>query len=168
MPMEFHIQHSAIKGTPVISLNTVTRVVHIRLLARQIHNARTFPTAAATLPACLRRSLPTAAQLFSNPVAPCVMKVMRTWLLACGWLPDQPNDGWSGSVVILDHNDEPATSGHVSTWIRRLRLSWEQLLHLRHMLVLFEPSTPSLSSATESAIYSCQCGFGRHALILHL
>jgi L-alanine-DL-glutamate epimerase-like enolase superfamily enzyme len=45
--MEFQLQHRTVKGTPVVSLNTVTRVVHILLLARQIHNARTLPTAAA-------------------------------------------------------------------------------------------------------------------------
>jgi hypothetical protein len=98
MPMEFKLQHRAVKGMPVISLNTVTRVVHIQLLARQIHNARTLPTTATTLPARLRRSLPArlrrsrparfrrsltaAALLFSRPTAPCVMTVMRTLLLA--------------------------------------------------------------------------------------
>jgi hypothetical protein len=93
MPMEFQLQHSAVKGIPVVSLNTVTRVVHIRLLTRQIHNARTLPTAAATLPARLRRSLPNAALLFSSPTATCVTTVTRMQLLACGRLPDQPKDG---------------------------------------------------------------------------
>jgi hypothetical protein len=41
------LQHRTIKGTPVVSLNTVTSIVHIRLLARQIHNARTLPSATA-------------------------------------------------------------------------------------------------------------------------
>jgi hypothetical protein len=35
-------------------------------------------------------------------------------------------------------------------------------------LVLLEPLTPSLSSATKSAIYSCQCGLSRHALIVDI
>jgi hypothetical protein len=70
------------KGTPVVSLNTVARVIHIRLLARQIYNVRILPTAAATHPAHLRRSLPAAAPLFSSPTAPCVTAVTRMGLLA--------------------------------------------------------------------------------------
>jgi hypothetical protein len=91
--MKFQLLHRAIKGTPVVSLNTVTRVVHIRLLARQIHNARILPTTAATRPAHLRRSLPAAALLFSSPIAPCVTTVTRTQLLACGHTSGQPKDG---------------------------------------------------------------------------
>jgi hypothetical protein len=53
MPMEFQLLHRAVKGTPVVSLNTITHVVHIQLLARQIHNACILPTAAATRPARL-------------------------------------------------------------------------------------------------------------------
>jgi hypothetical protein len=34
VPMKFQLLHRAVKGTPVVSLNIVTRVVHIRLLAR--------------------------------------------------------------------------------------------------------------------------------------
>jgi hypothetical protein len=86
--MKFQLLHRAVMGTPVVSLNTVTSVVHIRLLARQIHNTRIHPTAAAGRPARLRRSLPTAALLFSSPTAPCVMTVMRTRLLACGRMSD--------------------------------------------------------------------------------
>jgi hypothetical protein len=78
--MEFQLQHRVVKGTPVVSLIAVTRAIHIRLLARQIHNARTLPTAAATLPARLRCSLPTAALLFSSPTALCVTTVTRTRL----------------------------------------------------------------------------------------
>jgi hypothetical protein len=145
--MEFQLQHRAVKGMPVVSLNTVTHAVHIRLLARQIHKARTLPTAAATLPARLYRSLPTAALLFSNPTAPCVTAVTRTWLLACGRLPDQPTDGWRESVdVIPHHDDEPAASSHEPTWIWPLRPSQEQLLHSWQSLVLLEPPTPSLLS----------------------
>jgi hypothetical protein len=100
-PMEFQLLHIAVKGTLVVSLNTVTRAVHIRLLTRQIHNARILPIAAATHPAHLRRSLPTrlrrslpaAAMLFSSPIAPCVTMVMRTQLLACGRMSGQPKDG---------------------------------------------------------------------------
>jgi hypothetical protein len=68
--MKFQLLHRAVKGTPLVSLNTVTRVVHIQLLAKQIHNARILPTAAATRPARLRRSLPAAALLFSSPTTP--------------------------------------------------------------------------------------------------
>jgi hypothetical protein len=99
--MQFQLLHRAVKGTQVVSLNTVTRAVHIRLLTRQIHNARTLPTATATLPtrllcslpARLRHSLPAAALLFSSPTAPCVTTVTRTRLLASGRLPNQPKDG---------------------------------------------------------------------------
>jgi hypothetical protein len=91
--MKFQLLHSAVKGMPVVSLNTVTRAVHIRLLARQIHNARILPTAAASRPARLRRSLPAAALLFSSRTATCVTMVTRTWLLACGRTSGQPKDG---------------------------------------------------------------------------
>jgi hypothetical protein len=68
------------------------RAVHIRLLARQIHNARILPTT-ATRPARLRRSLPSAALLFSSPTAPCMTTVMSMRLLACGRTSGQPKDG---------------------------------------------------------------------------
>jgi hypothetical protein len=148
--MKFQLLHRAVKGTPVVSLNTVTHTVHIRLLARQIHNARILPTAAANRPAHLRRSLLAAALLFSSPTALCVMMVTWTWLLACRRTSDQHKDGWRGSVdVVPDHNGEPATSGHQPTWIRPIRPSREQLLRWWQRLVLLEPPTPSLSSATK-------------------
>jgi hypothetical protein len=79
------------QGHAIVSLNTVTRAIHIQLLARQIHNTRTLPTTVATCPARLRRSLharlcrslPAVALLFSSPTAPYVTTVMRTRLLAC-------------------------------------------------------------------------------------
>jgi hypothetical protein len=132
VPMEFQLLHRAVKGTPVVSLNTVTRAVHIRLLARRIHNARILPTAVATRPACLRCSLPATALLFSSLTAPCMMTVTRTRLLACGRTSGQPKDGWRGSVdVVPSHNDEPSASGHEPTWIRSLRPSREQLHYSR-------------------------------------
>jgi hypothetical protein len=90
--MKFQLLHRAVKGTPVVSLNIVTRVVYIRLLARQIHNARILPTAAASRPACLRRSLPAAALLFSSPTATYVTTVTRTRLLVCRRTSSQPKD----------------------------------------------------------------------------
>jgi hypothetical protein len=120
-------------------------------------------------PARLCRSLAAAALLFFSPTAPCVTTMMRTRLLVCGCLSSQPKNGWCGSVdIIPGHDDEPAASGHESTCIRPLRPSREQLLHSRQRLVLLKPPTSSLSSATKSVIYSCQCGLGRHALIFHL
>jgi hypothetical protein len=107
--MKFQLLHKAIKGTLVVSLNTVMCTVHIQLLARQIHNARILPTDAASRPARLRRSLPAATLLFYSPTIPCVTTVMRTRLLACGRTSDQPKDGWRGSIdVVPDHDDEPA------------------------------------------------------------
>jgi hypothetical protein len=148
--MKFQLLHRAVKGTPVVSLNTVTCAIHIRLLSRQIHNARILPTTTATRPARLRCSLPTAALLFSSPTAPCVTTVTRTWLLVCGRTSGQPKDGWRGSIdVVPYHDDESATSGHEPLWIWPLQPSWEQLLHSRQRLVLLEPPTPSLSSATK-------------------
>jgi hypothetical protein len=107
--MKFQWPHRAVKGTPVVSLNTVTRAVHNRLLARQIHNTHNLPTAAASRPARLRCSLPAAALLFSSPTAPYVMTVTRTRLLPCRRTSHQPKDGWRGSVdVVPGHDDEPA------------------------------------------------------------
>jgi hypothetical protein len=108
--MKFQLLHKAVKGTRVVSLHTVTRTVHIRLLARQIHNARILPTTATSRPARLRRSLLAAALLFSSPTAPCVMTVTRMQLLACGRTSGQPKDGWRRSVdVVPSHDDEPAS-----------------------------------------------------------
>jgi hypothetical protein len=150
VPMKFQLLHRAVNGTLVVSLNTVTRVIHIQLLARQIHNVRILPTATATRPVFLRRSLPAAALLFFSPTAPCVTTVTRTRLLACGRTSGQPKDGWRGSVDIVHrHDDELAASAHEQTWIRPLRPSREQLLHSREKLVLLQPPTPSLSSATK-------------------
>jgi hypothetical protein len=152
--MKFQLLHRAVKGTPVVSLNTVTRVVHIQLLARQIHNASILPTVAATRPALLRRSLPAAALLFSSPTAPCVTTVMRTRLLTYGRTFGQSKDGWCGSVdVVPGHDDEPAASDHETTWIRTLRPSQEQLLHSRQRLVLLEPPTLSLSLLSATKIF---------------
>jgi hypothetical protein len=149
--MKLQLLHRAVKGMPVDSLNTVTRAVHIRLLARQIHNARILPTAAASRPARLRRSLPAAALLFSSPTAPCVTTVTRTRLLACGRTSGQPKDGWRGSVNVVPATTTslPAASGHEPPWIQPLRPSRERLLHSRQRLVLLEPPTPSLSSVTK-------------------
>jgi hypothetical protein len=149
--MKFQLLHRAVKGTPIVSLNTVTRAVHIRLLARLIHNARILPTTAASRPARLRRSLPTAGLLFSSPTAPCVTTVTRTRLLACGRTSGQPKDGWRGPVdVVLGHDDEPA--GRLRPWAAvdpAPPPSREELLHSRQRLVLLEHPMPSLSSATE-------------------
>jgi hypothetical protein len=148
--MKFQLLHRAAKSTLIVSLNTVTCAVYIRLLAGQIHNARILPTAAASRPARLHHSLPAATLLFSSPTAPCVTTVTRTRLLACGHTSGQPKDGWRRSIdVIPGHDDEPAASGHEPSWIRPLRPSWEQLVHSRQRLVLLEPPTPSLSSATK-------------------
>jgi hypothetical protein len=148
--MKFQLLHIAVKGTPLISLHTVTHAVHIRLLARQIHNACNFPTAAATRPARLRRSLPATALLFFSPTAPCMTMVTRMRLLVWRSTSGQPKDGWRGSVdVVPGHDDEPAALGHEPSWIRPLRPSREQLLYSRQRLVPLEPPMPSLSSATK-------------------
>jgi hypothetical protein len=152
--MKFQLLHRAVKGTPVVSLNTITRAVHIRLLAKQIHNARILPTATASRPARLRRSLSAAALLFSSPTAPYVTTVTWTRLLACGRTSGQPKDGWRRSVdVVPGHNDEPAGSGHEPPWIRPLRPSREQLLHSRQRLVLLEPQCPLSHRPPKSICY---------------
>jgi hypothetical protein len=169
VPMKFQLLHRAIKGTLVVSLNTVTRTVHIRLLARQIHNARILPTAAASRPARLRCSLPAVALLFSSPTTPCVTTVTRTQLLACGGTSGQPKDGWRRSVdVVPDHDYESAGS-------------------LKPQAVV-DPAPPTITRTTTSfatevspawtpnalslichqnwtAIYSCQCGLIRETCL---
>jgi hypothetical protein len=148
--MKFQLLHRAVKGTPVVSLNTVTRAVHIQLLARQIHNARILPIAASR-PTRLRRSLPTATLLFSSPTAPCMTTVTRTRLLACGHTSGQPKDGWRWSFdVVPDHDDEPAdrlrpraTVDSAPPTITRTTTSFATEVSLA-----WTP-TPSLSSATK-------------------
>jgi hypothetical protein len=89
---EIPIAAQTVKGMPVVSLNTVTRAIHIRLLARQVHNTRILPTAAASRPLAFTALSPRAALLFSSPTAPCVTTVTRTRLLACGGTSGQPKD----------------------------------------------------------------------------
>jgi hypothetical protein len=167
--MKFQLLHRAVKGTPVVSLNTVTRAVHIRLLARQIHNARVLPTAAASRPARLRRSLPAATLLFSSPTAPCVTTVTRTRLLVCGRTSVQPKDGWSGSVdVVPGHDDEPASRlrpraavDPAPPTITRTTTSFATEVSLA-----WTPNALSLiCHQNRSAIYSCQCGLIREACL---
>jgi hypothetical protein len=106
--MKFQLLHRAVKGTPVVLLNTVTCVVHIRLLARQIHNARILPTAAASRPALLCRSLPAAALVFSSPTAPYVTTVTKMRLLATLKMVDADLSMSSLATTI----SRPAVSGH--------------------------------------------------------
>jgi hypothetical protein len=159
--MKFRLLHRAVKGTPVVSLNTVTCAVHIRLFARQIHNARILPTAAASRPARLRRSLPAAALLFSSPTAPCVTTVTRTRLLVCRSTSGQPKDGWRGSVdVIPGHDDEStgrlrprAAVDPAPPTITRTTTSFSI-----EVSPAWTPNALSLiGHQNRSAIYSCQC-----------
>jgi hypothetical protein len=167
--MKFQLLHRAIKGTPVVSLNTVTRVVHIRHLARQIHNSRILPTAAASCPARLRRSFPTAALLFSSPTAPCVTTVTRTWLLACGRTSGQPKDGWRGSVdVVPGHDDKPV--GHLKPRAvvdpAPLTITRTTTSFATEVSHAWTPNTLSLiGHQNRSAIYSCQCGLIRETCL---
>jgi hypothetical protein len=167
--MKFQLLHRAIKGTLVVSLNTVTRVVHIRLLARQIHNTRILPTAATSRPARLRRSLPTATLLSSSPTAPCVTTVTSTRLLACGRTSGQTKDGWRGSVdVIPGHDNEPAgrlrpraAVDPAPPTITRTTTSFAT-----EVSPAWTPNALSLiGHQNRSAIYSCQCGLIRETCL---
>jgi hypothetical protein len=159
--MKFQLLHRAVKGTPVVSLNTVTCVVHIRLLARQIHNVCILPTAAATRLVRLRRSLPAAALLFSIPTAPYVMTVTRTRLLVCGRTSGQPKDGWRGSVdVVPGHDDEPAVDPAPPT-IMRTTTSFAT-----EVSPAWTPNALSLiGHQNRSAIHSCHCGLIRETCL---
>jgi hypothetical protein len=167
--MKFQLLHRAIKGTPVVSLNTVMCSVHIQLLARQIHNARILPTAAASRPARLRRSLPAAALLFSSPTAPYVTTVTRMRLLACGRTSGQPKDSWHESVdMVPDHDDEPAgrlrpraTVDSSPPTITRTTTSFATKVS-----PAWTPNALSLiGHQNRSAIYSCQCGLIRETCL---
>jgi hypothetical protein len=166
---EIPIATQSCQGHTIVSLNTITCIVHIRLLARQIHNARILPTAAASRPARLRRSLPAAALLFSSPTAPCVTKVTRTRLLACGCTSGQPKDGWRGSIdVVPGHDDEPvrhlrprATVDLAPPAITRTTTSFAT-----EVSPAWTPNALSLiSHQNRSAIYSCQCGLIRETCL---
>jgi hypothetical protein len=167
--MKFQLLHRAVKGTPIVSLNAITRAIHIRLLSRQIHNARILPTAAASCPARLRLSLPAAALLFSSPTAPCVTTVMRTQLLACGRTSGQPKDSWRGSVdVVPGHDDKPAgrlrlraTMDPAPPTITRTTTSF-----VTKVSPAWTPNALSLNGhQNRSAIYSCQCGLIRETCL---
>jgi hypothetical protein len=167
--MKFQLLHRAVKGMPVVSLNTVTRAVHIRLLARQIHNTLILATTAASRPARLRRSLPATALLFSSPTAPCVMTVMRTWLLACGRTSDQPKDGWHGSVdVVPGHDDEPACrlKPRAAVDPAPLTITRTTTSFTTEVSPAWTPNALSLiGHQNRSAIYSCQCGLIRETCL---
>jgi hypothetical protein len=146
--MKFQLLHRAVKGTPVISLNAVTHVVHIRLLVRQIHNTRILPTAAATRPSLLLRSLPVAALLFSSPIAPCVTTVMRRGY----WRADiRP-----ANLKTVDA--DPSTSSPATTTSRPPQATSRRG---------FGPSDHNALShrPPKSAIYSCQCGLIRETCL---
>jgi hypothetical protein len=143
--------------------------VHNRLLARQIHNTHNLPTAAASRPARLRRSLPAAALLFSSPTAPYVMTVTRTQLLACRRTSHQPKDGWRGSVdVIPGHDDEPAgrlrPRGAVNPappTIMRTTTSFATKVSPAWTL----NALSLIGHQNWSTIYSCQCGLIRETCL---
>jgi hypothetical protein len=151
VPTKFQLLHRAVKGMPVVSLNTVTCALHIRLLARQIHNVRILPTATASRPLTFAAlSLP---QPCSSPAPP--LPAWRWWRGRDYWRADvRPanlktvdTDPLTSSPATM--TSRAAASGHELPWIRPLRPCREQLLHSRQRLVLLEPPTPSLSSATE-------------------
>jgi hypothetical protein len=155
--MKFQLLHRAVKGAPVVSLNTVTRVVFIfgSSLDRSTTPAFSPPPPPLAPLAFAALSPP---QPCSSPAPP--LPAWRRWW-GCGyWRADvRPTNLKTidaGSVdVIPGHDDEPAASGHEPTWIRPLRPSREQLLHSRQRLVLLEP--PQLSHRPpKSTIYSCQ------------
>jgi hypothetical protein len=160
--MKFQLLHRAVKGTPIVSLNTVTRT---GLLARQIHNARILPTAAATRPARLRRSLPAAAVLFSSPTLPA----WRRWRGRGYWCSDvRP-----ANLKTVDV--DPSTSPRPRRQASRLRPRAD-----------VDPAPPTITRTTtsfatevspastpntlshrppKSAIYSCQCGLIRETCL---
>jgi hypothetical protein len=155
--MKLQLLHRAVNGTPGVSLNTVTRTVHIRLLA------------AASCPAHLRRSLPAAALLFSSPTAPCVKTVTRTRLLACGRTSDQPKDSWHGSVdVIPGHDDEPAgrLSPRAAMDLAPPTITRTTTSFTTEVSPAWTPNALSLTGhQNRSAIYSYQCGLTRETCL---
>jgi hypothetical protein len=167
--MKFQSLHRAVKGTPVVLLNTVTRVVHNRLLARQIHNARILPNVAACRSARLRRSLPAAAPLFSNPTAPCVTTVTRTRLLVCGHTSGQPKDSWRGSVdVVPGHDNESAGQLRPRTAVDPAppTITRTTTSFATEVSPAWTSNALSLiSNQNWSAIYSCQCGLIRETCL---
>jgi hypothetical protein len=167
--MKFQLLHRAVKGTLVVSLNTVAHAVHIRFLARQIHNARILPTATASRPARLRCSLPAAALLFSGPTAPYVTMVTRTRLLACRRTSRQPKDGWRGSIdAVPDHDDEPAGHLRPQAAVDPAPPTFTKTTtsFATEVSPAWTPNALSLiSHQNRSAIYSCQCGLIRETCL---
>jgi hypothetical protein len=73
--MKFQLLHRAVKGTPVVSLNTIMRTIHIRLLARQIKMPAFSPPPLPLAPlACTALSPP---QPYSSPAPP--LPAWRQW-----------------------------------------------------------------------------------------
>jgi hypothetical protein len=126
-----------------------------------------LPTAAATRPVRLHRSLPAAALLFSSLTAHCVTTVTRTRLLAYRRTSGQPKGGWRGSVnVVPCRDDEPAASCHEPPWIRPLRPSRTTTSFATEVSLAWTPNDLSLiGHQNQSAIYSCQCGLIRETYL---
>jgi hypothetical protein len=127
--MKFQLLHRTVKGTPVVSLNAVTRAVHIRLLARQIHNARIHPPPPPLTPLAFAALSP--PQPCSSLAPP--LPVWRWWRGRDYWCADvRPVNlktiDADPSTSSPGHDDELTASGHEQTWIRPLRPSREQLL----------------------------------------
>jgi hypothetical protein len=97
--MKFLLLHRAVKGTPVVSLDTITRAVHIRLLARQIHNARILPTVAASRLARLRRIRPRAAV---DPSPPTITRTTTSFAteVSPAWTPN--------TLTLIGHQNRSA------------------------------------------------------------
>jgi hypothetical protein len=160
--MKFQLLHRAVKGTPVVLLNTVTRAIHIWFLARQIHNARILPTAVATRLAHLHRSLPAAA--CSSPAPP--LPAWRRWRGHGYWCadvrpanlktvdvdPSTPSSATTASQPphATNHMD-PAPSDHHENYY---------FIHDRGLSCL-NLQRPLSHLPQKSAIYSCQCGIIR-------
>jgi hypothetical protein len=159
--MKFQLLHRAVKGTQVVSLNTATRAVHIRLLARQIPNARILPTAAASRPLAFAALSP--SQPCSSPAPP--LPVWRRWRGRGYWRADVRKANLktvdadpSTSSRPRRQADRPpqATSrcGSGPSNIMRTTTSFAT-----EVSPTWTPNALSLNGhQNRSAIYSCQCG----------
>jgi hypothetical protein len=84
VPTKFQLLHRAVKGTPIVSLNTVTHAVQIRLLARQIHNALFSPPPPPVAPLAFAALSP--PQPCSSPAPP--LPAWRRWRGRGYWRAD--------------------------------------------------------------------------------
>jgi hypothetical protein len=136
--MKVQLLHRAIKGTPVVSWNTVTCTVHFGSLLDRSTTPAFSPPPPSVAPLAFAALFP--SQPRSSPAPP-----LPAWRGRGYWRADvrpanlKTVDADPSTSSPATTTSRPATSGHEPSWIRPLRPSREQLLHSRSKSISHQP-----------------------------